>query len=217
MNPLKLLARQPDYAVIVKPQGMDSEAVPGQENVPAALSALLACPEKTIHPVHRLDRPTGGVMVYALSGKGAAALSRSLLENRFEKEYFALTERAPDEPEGKWTDLLYWDPRSRKAYVVSRSRKGVREAVLSYRVEGVSASGPALLRIRLETGRTHQIRVQCASRGLPLVGDRRYGSRIPSPRLGLWCYSLKFPDPVTGELLSFSCPPPSGPPWDAFF
>ncbi len=152
-------------------------------------------------------------MVYALTSAGAAALTRSLQENRFEKEYLALTEQSPDMPEGKWTDLLYWDSRSHKSYIVSRPRKGVREAVLDYRLENVLPSGTALLRIRLQTGRTHQIRAQCASRGLPLVGDRRYGSRIHSPALGLWCCSLRFPSPATGEILSFSSSPPSEAPW----
>ena len=117
MSSLTVLAKHKDYAVIVKPSGMDSELVPNHENVPAALAEHLGCPPEAIRPVHRLDRPTGGVMVYALSASGAAALSRSLQQDRFEKEYLALTERAPEAPEGQWTDHLFWDSRSRKSFV----------------------------------------------------------------------------------------------------
>ncbi len=214
MEELKLLQRSAGYAVIVKPRGMESESGEGTENVPAVLAGILNCPKEAIHPVHRLDKPTGGVMVYALNARTAAILSRSLQEGCFEKEYLAVTDRAPAEKSGAWTDLVYWDSRARKSFVVDRNRKGVREARLKYVLEKEMPEGRALLRIRLLTGRTHQIRVQCAHRALPVAGDRRYGSRTPSKKLGLWCETLRFPDPETGKELSFTCPPPREEPFE---
>ncbi len=213
MEELKLLKKTAAFAVVVKPRGMESEAARGTANVPEALSALLSCRTESIYPVHRLDRPTGGVMVYALTPEAAAALSRALQEGRFEKEYLAVTDRVPEEKQGAWTDLLFWDSRSRKSYVVTRSRRGVREARLAYRLEKELPEGRALVRFHLLTGRTHQIRAQSAFHGLPVAGDRRYGSRTPSEKLGLWCETLAFPDPASGTLLRFTCPPPEEEPF----
>ncbi len=215
MEEIRLLKAAESYAVVVKPRGMESEAACGKPNVPEALSRLLGCPKERIHPVHRLDQPTGGVMVYALTPGAAGALSRALQEGRFEKEYLAVCDRAPEEESGTWTDLLFWDSRARKAYTVKRERRGVREARLEYRVLRELPEGRALLRFHLLTGRTHQIRVQCASRGLPVAGDRRYGSRTVSKELGLWCETLGFPDPESGAMLRFSCPPPAEEPFPA--
>ncbi len=212
MEELRILEKNDAFAVVVKPRGLESEAGEGRENVPAVLSEMLYCPAERIYPVHRLDRPTGGVMVYALTKGAAAALSRSLQEGRFEKEYLAVCDRAPEEKSGAWRDLMFWDSRARKAYVVKRERRGVREARLEYSTERELPEGRVLLRIRLLTGRTHQIRVQCASRGLPVAGDRRYGSRTACG-LGLWCETLCFPDPAGGGMLRFTCPPPDEAPF----
>lgn len=214
MEELKLLYRAEEYAVIVKPRGMESEGGEGKDHVPFALAGMLGCRPDAVYPVHRLDKPTGGVMVYALNAQTAAVLSRFLQEGRFEKEYLAVTDRVPAEKSGAWTDLVYWDNRARKSFVVDRNRKGVREARLEYSLERELKEGRALLRIRLLTGRTHQIRVQCAYRGLPVTGDRRYGSRASSKKLGLWCETLRFPDPETGKELSFTCPPPREEPFE---
>ena len=158
-----------------------------------------------IYPVHRLDRTTRGVMVYAKTPSAAAALSEAVRNNRVQKEYSALVEGVTDES-GELTDLLYYDRSRNKSFVVKRARRGVKEARLSYeRIAAEEYAGAAVsrLRIRLMTGRTHQIRVQFASRKHPLVGDRRYGSRISADNIALCACGLCFPHPVTGEEMEF--------------
>ena len=126
-------------------------------------------------PVHRLDKETTGLVVLARTQRTAAELSRSITEGLFQKEYLAAICGTPQEPEGCWTDLLFYDRNRGKSFVVDRKRGGVKEATLSYRV--IESDGNrSVVRVRLHTGRTHQIRVQFSSRGLPLVGDRRYGA-----------------------------------------
>ena len=112
-------------------------------------------------------------------------------------------------------DLLYHDVKRNKSYVVTRQRRGVRSAVLDFeRLACVNSL--SLVRVSLLTGRSHQIRVQFASRGLPLVGDRKYGSQNRTVPLALWSSELSFPHPVSGETLSFSAPPPASAPWTVF-
>lgn len=170
--------------------------------------------------VHRLDRPTGGVMAYARTGKASAKLSALVSQHDlFQKEYLAVVQGCPTEKAGIWTDLLYHDVRRNKSYTVNRPRKGVREAKLEYAVlETVTIDSEtfSLVRVRLHTGRTHQIRVQFASRQMPLYGDTRYGG-VKGVQLGLWSQRLTFPHPFTGELLfAESKPDRSASPWRYF-
>ena len=139
----------------------------------------------------------------------AAALSRSILEGTVKKEYLAILCGIPEVEQGRLTDLLFYDRRRGKSFVVDRPRKGVKEAILDYRILK-REQGRALVRVSLLTGRTHQIRVQFASRGLPLVGDRRYGAPAEGGPLALYACHLRFPHPKTGALLSFD----STPTWD---
>lgn len=147
------------------------------------------CGVKECFCVHRLDKDVGGVMVLALDGKSAAKLTAAFAAHDTVKEYMAVCSGAPDRDQGTMTDLLYHDTRSNKTFVTDRMRKGVKEAVLHYRVLA-SAQELSLLRIRLETGRSHQIRVQLASRKHPLAGDRRYGSQVKSDHISLWSAAL---------------------------
>ena len=216
---LTVLLNREGFIVCVKPAGVSSEegteASPG---MPGLIARTLSLPDSSgVLPVHRLDQGTGGVMVYALSRACAAALSRLIADGRMDKTYLAVTEGCPDAPEGRWTDLMDWDRSRRKAYTVSRARKGVREAALRYETLG-QKDGLCLLRIALETGRTHQIRLQCASRGLPVMGDRRYGGKRPCEGPALWCESLRFPDPEDGRrAVSALVPPPrERTPWRFF-
>ena len=212
---IKILYSDESIAVAVKPRGMVSElsGKPG-ESFPEALKSVLSL--KTIYPVHRLDRETEGIMVYALSPAAAAALSESIQNGQFVKEYDALIHGVPSEPEAVLEDLLFKDTRTSKVYVVRRERKGVRKAVLSYRTvkaielqvsNGSGAREAATqVHIRLGTGRTHQIRVQFASRRLPLLGDRRYGAGDNYPPIALCATSLTFPHPRDGRTMSFEIP-----------
>ncbi len=168
--------------------------------------------------VHRLDRGVGGVMVYARTREAAAALSRSVAERRLVKAYLAVAEGRCAFSDEQLRDLLYHDAAKNKSYVVRRPRRGVREASLRCRTLDVRESGGmelSLLSLLLETGRSHQIRVQLASRSLPLVGDGRYGARSRG-EIALWAQALSFPHPATGQVLSFSAPPPERFPWTLF-
>lgn len=185
--------------LIEKPMGILSQETEG-DCVPRRL-ADRGIPVKV---VHRLDKPTGGVMVYARTDQTAAKLS-ALVGNheQFQKEYLAVVQGCPNETEGTYTDLLYHDVKRNKSYVVDRARKGVREAKLYYWVlETVSNDKGtfSLVRVRLHTGRTHQIRIQFASRKMPLYGDSRYGG-IKGANLGLWSHRLTLPHPITENTL----------------
>jgi 23S rRNA pseudouridine1911/1915/1917 synthase len=205
---MELLWQDRQAVVCLKPAGVASQASSGA-NMPALLEAELGCP---VWPVHRLDKPTAGVMVYAKSAAAAATLSRYIQEGTFAKRYLAVLTGCPEAPQGRLTDLLYHDPRRNKTYVVDRKRRGVREAALEYQVLA-QQDGRALVWVRLLTGRTHQIRAQFAARGLPLVGDGPYGGG--SGPLGLWCAGLSFPD-GKGGVRSFRHQPPAEAPWDRF-
>lgn len=132
-----------------------------------------------------------------------------------EKEYLAVLRGHPDAPGGELTDLLFRDAAKNKSYVVKRMRKGVREAKLSYRVLA-ETEDLSLVRIRLHTGRTHQIRVQFSSRGLPLLGDIRYGSKDPHCTAALWSYRLALTHPLTHKEIDITQPPPHQYPWTLF-
>lgn len=201
-----------DYVVCVKPCGVSSQDVPG--GMPELLRAELGADAAPL-TVHRLDRETGGVMVYALTTRAAAELSRQVTERRLDKRYLAVTCAAPDAlpaDEGSLRDLLYHDRVKNKTYVVGRRRAGVREAVLEYRCVATDISDAAaplsLYDIRLLTGRTHQIRAQLSSRRAPLLGDTRYGGRRAAA-MGLWSYRLGLCDPTSGERRTFVCLPPA--------
>ena len=188
---MELLYCDNDIVVCVKPVGMDAE-----HDVPAALGG-------EIFPIHRLDKNVGGVMVYAKTRQAAAALSRAVQEGTMGKEYVALVHGCPPEA-GDWEDLLWKDSGKNKVFVVNRERRGVKKARLEYK--RLTAGEPSLVRIRLHTGRSHQIRVQFASRKFPLVGDHKYGSRDASTAPMLFSCKLTFP--WKGKTWEFEALPP---------
>ena len=195
-----------DEQIIVayKPYGVLSEDDEKKPNMPALLKAESGC--DGVYPVHRLDRSTQGVMVYAKTKEAAKRLSDLIQRGGLEKTYLAVIEGVPEQSTGEYTDLLYFDRKKNKSYVVRRERRGVKEARLCYEVlqtAGVDSEPLTLVKIRLLTGRTHQIRVQFASRKTPLVGDRRYGSHIESEHIMLCSHELRFAHPFTGEEMSF--------------
>ena len=192
---MTILYEDADLLVCVKSRDLLSAAdASGKRSMPELLSP------RTVFPVHRLDREAAGLMVFAKTKACAAFLSKAMGAD-FEKEYLALCEGQP-EAEGTLTDLLYHDRVKNKTYVVKRKRNGVREARLSYRV--LRGGTQSLLQVRLFTGRTHQIRVQFASRGFPLVGDRKYGAKTGG-KLQLYSWRLSFPHP-DGRHMTFTLP-----------
>ena len=179
---MEILYSDKQIAVIVKPVGLDSE-----HDVPAALTEQLV---GEFYPIHRLDQNVGGVMVFARTKQSAAALSKAVQEGTMVKEYVALVHGTPPET-GDWTDLLFKDSTKNKVFVVKKERRGVKKARLEYK--RLTEGETSLVRIRLHTGRSHQIRVQFSSRGFPLVGDRKYGGKDNSPAPMLFSCKLTFP------------------------
>ena len=179
---MELLYSDRDLAVCIKPVGLDSE-----KQLPEALAQALG---GQIYPIHRLDQNVGGVMVFARTKSAAAILSEAVRNGQMVKEYVALVHGTPPEA-GDWEDLLFKDSRRNKVFVVNRPRTGVKDARLEFTRQ--TAGERSLVRIRLHTGRSHQIRVQFASRGFPLVGDHKYGARddVPSPML--FSCRIRFP------------------------
>ena len=191
---MEILFSDRDIVVCVKPVGMDAE-----KQLPEALSETLG---GMFFPVHRLDLNVGGVMVYARNKETAAKLSRCIQDGAMVKEYVALVHGMPPEY-GNWEDLLWKDSSKNKVFVVKRMRGGVKKARLEY--TRLKADENTLVRILLHTGRSHQIRVQFASRGFPLVGDHKYGARDQNtvPML----YSCKISFPYKRETVSFESLP----------
>ena len=209
---MEILFEDKYIVVAVKPRGALSEAHEREENMPALLGG-------NVYPVHRLDRGVGGVMVYAKTREAAARLSASVQQNKLEKEYTAIVSGTPVPAEGEMRDFLFKDSAKNKSFVVTGARKGAKEAILAYQtVDTRTHEGNALTRakIRLQTGRSHQIRVQFSSRTHPLVGDGKYGSRLKAEYPALYATALSFPHPKTGKKMQFSAPVPSDFPWNVF-
>lgn len=201
-----------DHLVVAyKPYGALSEEDAHQPNMPDMLCEMLGCPR--IYPVHRLDRTTQGLMLFAKTSEAAKRLSAMFQCGEVEKRYLAAVQGTPEPPEGEMHDLLYFDRKKNKSFVVKRERRGVKDARLQYETLSSAEVGGewlSLVRVRLLTGRTHQIRVQFASRKMPLVGDRRYGSRMQSDEILLCSAELSFVHPFTGEEMQFSYAPDNG-------
>ena len=176
---MEILYSDRDLLVCVKPVGLDSES-----GVPQALKEQFG---GEIFPLHRLDQNVGGVMVYARTKSAAAALSKTIQNGEMVKEYVANVHGTPDDT-GILTDLLFKDSRKNKVFVVKKMRSGVKEAKLQYR-----HLGNGLVHVKLFTGRSHQIRVQFSSRGFPLVGDHKYGSRAKETTPMLFSCRITFP------------------------
>ena len=191
---MDILYSDRDLAVCIKPVGLDSEA-----EVPAELKKALG---GEIFPIHRLDKNVGGVMVFARTKHAAAALSKAVQEGQMVKEYVAMVHGTPPE-NGDWEDFLFKDSRKNKVFAVKKERKGVKYARLEF--NRLTDSDPSLVHVRLHTGRSHQIRVQFSSRGFPLVGDHKYGSR--DEKLEPMLFSCRITFPWKGENKIFEAKP----------
>ena len=209
---MEIIYQDNRVVVAVKPAGVLSTDEPG--GMPSLLRQALGT--DCIRTVHRLDAQTGGLMVFARSRMAASLLSRQVREHQFSKCYLAVVHGVPEPVSGEMRDLLGRDSLRRVTYVADTPSAGTREALLSYETLG-TADGLSLVRVQLHTGRTHQIRVQFASRGLPLAGDRKYGLlEDDTAPLALWAYRLSFTHPQTGREMTFTCPPPQTEPWTRF-
>lgn len=198
-----------DIVVCVKPARVLSTDEPG--GLPELLRAELGT--KDFRTVHRLDRVVSGLMVVARNAAAASDLSRQIREGSFQKEYQAVLHGCPEGEQGTLVDLLGRDKARKMTYVADAPGKDIQEAVLDYRLLAKSAEF-SKVRIRLHTGRTHQIRVQFASRGLPLVGERKYSELDDPCEIALWSYRLGFTHPATGETMEFVREPLRVYPWD---
>ena len=227
---MKILYEDAAIVVVDKPAGLSSE-----EGVPAALRQHWGSPDAFAGVVHRLDTGVSGLMVFARTPAAAAELSRQITQSQnayavqdgradgraeapcFVKRYRAIVAGVPDEalPEaGTLRDYLFKDSRRGRVFPVTRPRKGVREAVLEYRIVK-QLPDASLAEITLHTGRTHQIRVQFASRKHPLWGDGKYGSRVKGS-IALQSCGLQFLHPESGEALTFTLPLPEEDAWKMF-
>lgn len=191
---MEILYSDPSLAVCIKPVGLDSES-----EVPAALREALG---GQIYPIHRLDKNVGGVMVYARTKEAAAALGKAVQEGSMVKEYVAMVHGTPPET-GDWEDLLFKDSSKNKVFVVKKQRAGVKAARLEFK--RLTSGDTSLVHIRLHTGRSHQIRVQFSSRGFPLVGDHKYGSR--DERTAPMLFSRRITFPWKGQSRHFEAAP----------
>jgi len=198
---MKILFEDKSIIVCIKDRGLLSQSDDrGAQNMITELSLITGT---EIYPLHRLDREVGGVMVYAKTKQAAAKLSRDITDHKFIKEYVALIHGKPETESGEMSDLLFKDSRKNKSFVVKSERKGVKKALLEYTLLETKDDFSIVL-VRLHTGRTHQIRVQFASRKIPLVGDKKYGAKDSAESIGLWSYRITFKHPMTGEMLCFT-------------
>ncbi len=204
MKELEILFEDDSIIIPIKPLGVLSQAdEKGRENM---ISLLKNHTNGDIYPLHRLDRDVSGVMVYAKTKEAAAVLSDDIRNNKFIKEYIALIHSKPEYDTAIFEDFLFKDSKKGKSYVVKNERKGVKKAKLEYTLIKnflISDSVYSLVRIRLFTGRTHQIRVQFSSRKMSLAGDKKYGAKDDFTKIGLWSYRLTFFHPQTKKELSF--------------
>lgn len=219
---IEILHKDRDFIVCVKPQGVPSQPDPsGCEDMTTLLKAYLRenGEKDEIFVVHRLDRATGGVILYARNASASATFSQLVAKkDGFEKEYLAIALGAPEQKSGNMTDYLFKDSAQKKAFVVKSERKGAKMASLDYEVlksTQINDNTFSLFRIKLHTGRFHQIRVQLSSRKMPIYADGKYGSREKAPYLALWAHKLSFT--YKGKRYEFEKEPEfSITPWNLF-
>lgn len=197
-------------AVCIKPSGVRSTDEPG--GMPELVRQALGDPKADVRTVHRLDQVVSGLMVLARNESAASELSRQIRDGEFQKEYLAVVHGCPEECQGELRDLLYRDKARRMTMVATEPGKGVQEAILRYQVKS-KTEDMSKVQIELLTGRTHQIRVQFASRNMPLVGERKYSTREDPCVIALWSHRIGLKHPISGEEMDFIKEPPAVFPW----
>ncbi|MBO7148252.1 MAG: RluA family pseudouridine synthase [Clostridia bacterium] len=213
---MKILYDDKDITVCIKDPDLLSEKSENGADILTKLEEHFGG-EFTFFPLHRLDFGVGGTMVFAKNKKAAAKMSEMVANREMSKEYLAVVTGVPEESTGIYRDLLFKDSKKNKSFVVDRKRAGVKEASLEYEVtqsREINGEVFSLVKIKLHTGRSHQIRVQFSSRKMPLYGDRKYGAKTGSD-IALWSYRLTFNHPSSGETVKFSKLPTGGI-WDEF-
>lgn len=226
MEELKVLYEDNQVIVVVKPQNVPSQADDsGDEDLLTKVKVYVKEKynkqgEAYIGLVHRLDRPTGGIMVFARTSKAASRLSKELASKDFKKVYYAITTIAPKQKTGTLVNYLKKDEKENIVKIVPQGEQGVKKAELNYKTLSIAEDGSALVEVNILTGRSHQIRVQMAGIGCPLVGDNKYGKdkSHASRNLGLWAGRLEFTHPVSKIKMVFVAPPDlESAPWNKFY
>lgn len=210
MQDLKILYEDNHIIVVEKPNNIPSQAdKTGDEDMLSIIKSYIK--KKYNKPgdvylglVHRLDRPTGGVMVFARTSKAASRLSEQIRTKQVKKKYLATCDGKLEEKKDTWQDFLLKNERTNMSRVVPEGTKNAKEAILDYEVVKYNEKTDlSVVKVNLHTGRHHQIRVQFASRGHSLYGDQKYGTRGRGKQLRLWAYYLSFTHPVTKEKMEF--------------
>ena len=220
---MKILYEDKYLFVCEKPVGVESQASSsGHENMLSLLENYRKerGEDGYVGLVHRLDTATGGAMIYSKRKEITGKLCEAIQTEAYEKQYLAVVEGRPEESFGEMRDLLYHDKQKNKSFVVKKSRSGVKEARATYELldsrELDGGRVVSLVKVTLITGRTHQIRVQFSSRGMPLLGDGKYGSRDNKASLALWSHNGRFEHPITKKIVTAQSIPPSVYPWTLF-
>ena len=214
---IKIFYEDKFLVVCEKAVGVLSEEVNRKRNMPEILRAETGA--YNIFTLHRLDKAVGGVMVYAKSKKATPKLSADFREHRVTKEYLAVVKGEPRNDSGVFEDFLFRDSKNNKSYVVKTLRRGAKTAKLEYSLIDKAKIGDqtfSLVKIKLFTGRTHQIRVQFSSRKMPLLGDEKYGGKDKKCNISLWSAHLSFSHPITGEMIDCVSLPPDKYPFNLF-
>ena len=205
MENLKILYEDNHIIVVVKPVNVPSQGdKTGDIDMLTIIKEYIK--EKYNKPgeVHRLDRPTGGVMVFAKTSKAAGRLSEQVRDKKMHKKYLCIVDGKMEKTSGNMRDFLLKNEKTNTSKVVKEGTENAKEAILDYKVikynEEINMS---VVEVDLLTGRHHQIRVQFASRNHSLSGDQKYGTRGRGKQLALWAYSLSFEHPTKKELMEF--------------
>lgn len=210
---ITILYEDKHICICKKEAGMLSEFSEDISSLPNLLRKQL---NSDIFVLHRLDKPVGGAIMYAKNKASSSAFSKLIQENSVKKEYLTVIDGKPNNNEGELSDLLFRDKQKNKTYTVKRMRKGVKDAKLEYNVIAHNENH-SLVKVKLITGRTHQIRVQFASRKMPVTGDGKYGSKNNKCQTALWSYKLSFIHPFTKENITVECLPDFDKyPWSLF-
>lgn len=216
MATLEKLFEDKHICVLVKPVGMLSQS---DESGDESVVSVLESESPYVGVVHRLDRGVGGVMVYAKDKQSAGKLCAIVGDKElFSKSYLVVCHGKPEEQNGEMHDLLFKDSHLNKSYTVDRMRKGVKDASLEYSLVAYNeAHDLSLVKVKLHTGRTHQIRVQFSSRKMPLAGDKKYGAKDNFKNIGLFSSNLSFAHPITKRMVDCGALPDySAEPWSIF-